>query len=57
MPQRIAKILSILAENRVLENMTKLAIRPVRQDEVLMIHSPKHWEKVEAIQCQSTHFT
>jgi histone deacetylase 6 len=52
MPQRIARILAILMENEVLQNMRKLPIRSVKQNEILLVHSPKHWEKVEAIQCQ-----
>ena len=51
-PQRIAQIVDILTINNVIPNMVRIPLRAVEKQEVLLVHSEDHWEKVEAIQCE-----
>ncbi|KAG8910506.1 Histone deacetylase hda1, partial [Tulasnella sp. 417] len=48
-PRRIECIDKKLDEAGCLELMTRLAIRHLRKDEALLVHSEDHWQKVEAI--------
>lgn len=48
-PRRIECIDKKLDEAGCLELMTKLAIRHLRKDEALLVHSEDHWQKVAAI--------
>ncbi|KAG9049554.1 Histone deacetylase hda1 [Tulasnella sp. UAMH 9824] len=48
-PRRIECIDKKLEEAGCLDLMTKLAIRHLRKDEALLVHSEDHWQKVEAI--------
>ncbi|KAG8901279.1 Histone deacetylase hda1 [Tulasnella sp. 408] len=48
-PRRIECIDKKLEEAGCLDLMTRLAIRHLRKDEALLVHSEDHWQKVEAI--------
>lgn len=52
-PRRIECIDKKLEEAGCLDLMTRLAIRHLRKDEALLVHSEDHWQKVEAIACKS----
>ncbi|KAG8906932.1 Histone deacetylase hda1 [Tulasnella sp. 403] len=49
-PQRIERIDRCLQEGGCREQMHLLAIRHMRKDEALLVHSEDHWDKVAAIQ-------
>ena len=48
-PARIKQIHRTLRDNGLLKVMRLIPVRPVRKNEVLLVHSEDHWEKVEAI--------
>jgi hypothetical protein len=49
-PGRIEAIYRAFAANGLLRQMKQLPIRPVRREEVMLVHSVDLWEKVLAIQ-------
>lgn len=51
-PQRIQRIWLVLKLGELIEKMKWLPIREVRKDEVLLVHSEDHWNKVLALQCE-----
>lgn len=52
-PERISRIYQTLVGSRCTKKMEWLPIRPVRKEEALLVHSEDHWDKVQAIQCES----
>jgi len=52
-PQRISRIMQAIQAAHYHIKMKRLPIRPVKRDEALLVHSEDHWEKVQAIQCES----
>ena len=52
-PARISRIWQTLVHGRYTKKMKWLPIRAVRKEEVLLVHSEDHWDKVQAIQCES----
>lgn len=52
-PERISSIYDIIVKSRCLEKMQAIPIRTVRKEEALLVHSEDHWDKVQAIQCES----
>lgn len=53
-PDRITRIWQIIVGRRYTEKMKWLPIRPVRREEALLVHSEDHWNKVQAIQRESS---
>lgn len=51
-PERISRILQTIVTHHYIDKMKWLPIRPARKEEVLLIHSEDHWDKVQAIQCR-----
>ena len=49
-PERIVSIYHALVMAHCTPKMKWLPIRPVRREEVLLVHSEDHWDKVLAIQ-------
>ncbi|KAG9086282.1 Histone deacetylase hda1 [Ceratobasidium sp. 370] len=49
-PQRITKIHAALATEHLLKRMDKIPIRPVRRNEVMLVHTKDLVDKVEALQ-------
>ncbi|QRV94367.1 histone deacetylase family protein [Ceratobasidium sp. AG-Ba] len=52
-PQRITRIHAALAAAHLLERMEKIPIRPVRRNEVMLVHTKDLVDKVEALQNMS----
>lgn len=52
-PRRIECIDKKLEEAGCLDLMARVAIRLLRKDEALLVHSEDHWQKVAAIACKS----
>lgn len=52
-PERISRIMETIRAAHCHDKMKRLPIRPVKREEVLLVHSEDHWDKVEAIQCKS----
>ncbi len=50
-PVRIQYIDTRLSQTGCLAQMDKIAIRSMRKDEALLVHSEDHWQKVAAIEC------
>ena len=51
-PARILAIWQTLRDDQLFEKMKWLPIREVRKEEVLLVHSEDHWDKVIALQCK-----
>ncbi|KAG2345481.1 histone deacetylase clr3 [Suillus weaverae] len=49
-PERISRIRTAIRDANLLQKMKQIPIRPVKRDEVLLVHSQEHWHKVLAIQ-------
>lgn len=49
-PARISRIMQTIASANYTQRMKWIPIRPARREEVLLIHSEDHWDKVLAIQ-------
>lgn len=52
-PQRIFRIYSILKNNLCIQKMRQISIRHLEKHEAMLVHSEDHWDKVEAIACES----
>ena len=52
-PARIQQIWQTLVRDQLTKKMKWLPIRGVRKEEVLLVHSEDHWDKVIAIQCEA----
>lgn len=52
-PLRIKRIFSRLAETGLVKRMRKLKFQQVTMDQVLLVHSEEHWNKVQGIECMS----
>ncbi|KAF8664383.1 hypothetical protein AX16_000754 [Volvariella volvacea WC 439] len=52
-PQRITRIMRTIVTAHYAEKMKWIPIRLVRKEEVLLVHSEDHWDKVQAIQYMS----
>lgn len=50
-PIRILAVHNILRENLLEQQMLQLKSRSVERDEILLVHSSSHWDKVQALQC------
>ena len=55
-PDRIKRIMAILADHGLTDSMRLLPCRMVRKEEAMLVHSEDHWEKVCAIQCELVGF-
>lgn len=55
-PERISRIYHALTVGRHTKKMKWLPVRPARKEEVLLIHSEDHWDKVQAIQGNSVFY-
>jgi hypothetical protein len=51
-PARIQHIWQTLVRDQLTKKMKWLPIRQVRKEEVLLVHSEDHWDKVIALQCK-----
>ncbi|KAG9124110.1 Histone deacetylase hda1, partial [Ceratobasidium sp. 392] len=49
-PQRITRIHAALANDHLLDRMEKIPVRPVRRNEVMLVHTKDLVDKVEALQ-------
>ncbi|KAI0036184.1 histone deacetylase clr3 [Vararia minispora EC-137] len=52
-PARIEAVHGLFEKNSLIRNMKRLPIRPVREDEVLLVHSRQLWNDVQKL----SHFT
>ncbi|KDQ57529.1 hypothetical protein JAAARDRAFT_686851 [Jaapia argillacea MUCL 33604] len=48
-PERIARIFEAIKQAQLLPKMKTIAIRKVKQEEALLVHSRDHWDKVLSI--------
>lgn len=49
-PQRIERIYQALRKQGLISRMKKLKCRPATQEEVMLIHTEEHWDRVEDIE-------
>jgi hypothetical protein len=47
-PERIMAVHRLFDRNALIRNMKRIPIRPVREDEVTLVHSRQLWNKVES---------
>ena len=51
-PARITRIFEALQKSGCIELMIRLKIRPALKEEVILVHSEDHWNKIMAFQCE-----
>ncbi|KZT43546.1 histone deacetylase clr3 [Sistotremastrum suecicum HHB10207 ss-3] len=49
-PERIVRIHNLLKANQLLSEMLYIPVRLITRQEVLLVHSEDHWNKIESIQ-------
>lgn len=52
-PERIVRIHNLLKANQLLSEMLYIPVRLITRQEVLLVHSEDHWNKIESIQCKN----
>jgi histone deacetylase 6 len=51
-PERISRIMQTIKDAHYHLKMKRMPIRPAKREEILLVHSEDHWDKVQAIQCE-----
>lgn len=50
-PERISHIYSLLVANKLISQMKEIPCREAIREEILLVHSEDHWDKVQALAC------